>query len=207
MTEIETQEIIDILKIYYPGWEADVKELSGWAKRLLSFDFKKAKFALENYYFEDTKRYQRPSAGKIMAILKEKALIKRERNEETVMTNFYIECIEAPERNPRLIGAKKGVFAANTKNQSDPDYMLKASETMRRHYEQDYGGKWIVVQHEQEEDSGLVGAQARDKAFADILNGPDDKTKQWLTGFLEKKYKEKIEGPESIGSILEKGVF
>ena len=34
--------------------------------------------------------------------------------------------------------------------------------------------------------------QARDKAFADILNGPDTLTRRWLIGYLETRVKPKM---------------
>ena len=34
----------------------------------------------------------------------------------------------------------------------------------------------------------IYGNEARDKAFADILNGPDTKTRRWLVKYLEKRY-------------------
>lgn len=202
---MENSEAIDFIgkiKEYYPRWQAGQTEIDEWLKRLKFYDFEKAQQALNDFIFETRTRTVEPPAGKIIAILKDRALIKRERSEETIMTTYYIECIEAPERNPNFnVGLQRGVFAADPNNQNDPDYMLKAAETMRSKYENLYDGKWIIVQKPQEEDTGLRGPQARDKAFADILNGPNNKTKRWLTGFLEKKHKKK-EGPESLGSIL-----
>jgi hypothetical protein len=62
------------------------------------------------------------------------------------------------------------------------------------------------VQKEPKEDSGLRGVQARDKAFADILNGEDCKTKKWLESYLNKTLKtvkKAKEQPQVIGAILD----
>ena len=57
--------------------------------------------------------------------------------------------------------------------------------------------------------------QARDKAFADILNGPDTLTRRWLIGYLEQQQKKaertkrkeaeakaEGDGPQRIGDLV-----
>lgn len=47
----------------------------------------------------------------------------------------------------------------------------------------------------------IYGKEARDTAFANILNGPDNKTRRWLVEYLEKKYPDK-DGPVKIGDAI-----
>ena len=67
-----------------------------------------------------------------------------------------------------------------------------------------HSSKWIVVIKPQETapDSGLRGTEARDTAFADILDGPDTKTKHWLQMYLDKKRrKSETSGPVEMGEL------
>jgi hypothetical protein len=106
------------------------------------------------------------------------------------LTHLWVECTEAPVRNPRLIGARKRVFLETTEPeyQNDPNYALKCAESFRQHAELAWGGKWIVVKEEPPKPRAY-GKQGRDLAFADILNGEDNKTKRWLNSYLENKFK------------------
>ena len=52
----------------------------------------------------------------------------------------------------------------------------------------------------------LYGKEARDKAFADILNGPDTKTRRWLMKYLEEKYPEtKKQDVCKVGEVISEG--
>lgn len=81
---------------------------------------------------------------------------------------------------------------------------------MRKQFERLYGGKWITVQTKPPEDNGLRGEQARQKAMRDILNGPDTRTKRWLTEYLNRKKdkpkpkkREPEQEPVLIGAVIE----
>ena len=96
---------------------------------------------------------------------------------------------QPPERNLKLKGKRKAVYVATDTLQCDPDHLLRCAEAMRAKFGQLYGGKWIIVQTKPPEESGLRGELARQKAFRDILNGPDTRTKRWLQKYLDKEEK------------------
>lgn len=189
MTKLEAESFVEsILKGFYPRWNPKDEEFRGWVSRLVYYEYDSAKRAVDMFFFDCQTRTIEPPAGKIMrAISRSARIIVREF--PTVMTSIEIECIEAPERNPNLEGAKRGVFAEDTQKQNDPDYVLGCAELMKIKYEELYGGKWIIVHKpEPEPDSGLRGKQAFDKAAADILNGPDSKTRRWLEKHLQNTF-------------------
>ena len=188
MDMTEAMAFVDALKKYYPRWSAGDDETDEWIRRLFRFDLAKAKKCLADIVFGDKVRNIVPPNGKIMKRLNDIATVKKQAREiKTVMTTFYIECIEPPKRNKKLLGAIRGVFAAECKDQSDPDYMLKAAEAMRGKYEEMYGGVWVIVQKEPDKPRAF-GKEGRDLAFADILNGEDNKTRRWLMKYLEGQY-------------------
>jgi hypothetical protein len=53
---------------------------------------------------------------------------------------------------------------------------------MRKRFEQIYGGQWITIVESPRPvaDDGLRGAAAREKAYANILAGPDTPGRRWL---------------------------
>lgn len=65
-------------------------------------------------------------------------------------------------------------------------------------------GIFIEQQDEYIKEPGvLYGREARDKAFADILNGSDNRTRRWLVKYLEKVYPDKDkEGPAHISEAI-----
>ncbi|MCJ7483902.1 MAG: hypothetical protein MUO31_13165 [Thermodesulfovibrionales bacterium] len=193
MTHVEADLFIEkVLKAYYPRWNPKDEEFEGWVRRLVYYDYEQARKAVESLFFESKVRTIEPPAGKVMAIIKSttKVAVK---DVPLIQTNLFVECIEAPERNLNLKGAKKGVFAADKQGQDDYDYLLRCAEVMKIKHQELYGGVWIIVHApKQEPNSGLRGEQARDKAFADILNGPDSTTRRWLEKYLEKQYTAKM---------------
>ncbi len=192
MNETEAQKFIgDVLKGFFPAWETTNAEYKVWVRKLIAFDYNKAERALGDWLSEELFHGKAPKLGKVLKALfsRDAGIVIEKKLQPDIKATHYIECIEAPERNPKLIGRKRKVYAAELSRQGDPDYMLRIAEGMRGKYQDLYGGTWIIVQVEPEEpDSGLRGPQARDKAFADILNGPDNRTRRWLERYLKKQY-------------------
>lgn len=105
------------------------------------------------------------------------------------LTHLWVECTEAPKRCPALLGKRKRVFLETDEPelQCNPDHAMTCAESFRMHAQLAWGGKWIVVRENPPEPRAF-GKQGRDLAFADILNGPDSKTRRWLTKYLEGQY-------------------
>lgn len=181
--------IEEVIQGFYPRWNPQDFELRAWMRELRKYDYQKARKVITNLFFRLNSRTIDPPAGKLIDALKNDAAIPIQ-HPPTVMTSHYVKCIEGPQSNPKLKGAKRGVFAADRNNQNDPDYMLRIAEVMRDKYEQLYGGKWIIVHEEIVDEEGTVtGPEAKLKAEVDILTGPECKTKRWLEAHKEKLFK------------------
>lgn len=209
MQNAEKYKFIDEeLKGLWPEWKPTEAETRVWLGILSNYDYKTARTSIQQYFTDQGGNYRRPKPAGFTTkanVIQQKKAVHKEW--PTVMTIHYIECIGGPERNPKLEGARKGVFTADKNNQDDPDYVLACAETMRERYEYLYGGKWIIVKVKPAEDSGLRGEAAREKAFDDILSGPGCKTKRWLQKYIEehKKPTERKESkqPVLVGAVLD----
>lgn len=197
----------------WPDWTPTEAESRVWFGELSRFDYDVAQIAAQQYFSDTGGNFRRP---KPLGIIEKARVILQTRNvgrkytKDPILTNVYIECIEAPERNPKLEGKRKAVYAATDDLQCDKEHVLRCAETMRKAFERLYGGKWIIVQTKPTEDSGLRGEQAKQKAFRDILSGPDTKTKRWLQKYLDKdnkpmpkRHKEQEQEPVLIGAVVE----
>jgi len=86
----------------------------------------------------------------------------------------------------------------------ETDYVAKAPAIGKilKYFNAKKVGTFVEQREEFVEEPGkLYGKEARDKAFADILNGPDNKTRRWLVKYLEKQYPEK-KGAVKIGEAI-----
>lgn len=212
MDSNETDKFIENeLKQLWPDWKPSDAEMRVWFGVMARFDYDTARTAAQQYFTDTGGNYKRPKPAGIITkaqVIIQNRNVGQRTTKEPVLTNVYIECLEPPERNPKLEGKRKAVYAATDALQSDPDHLLRCAETMRRKFEQLYGGKWITVQTKPPEDNGLRGELARQKAIRDILQGEDTKTKRWLMTYLKDNTpKETAEGePVAVGEVMA-GVF
>lgn len=212
-TEI-TKFIENELMGLWPEWIPTEAESRVWFGVLSRYDYDIAQMAAQQYFSETGGNYKRPKPKgiieKVRNILHNQNIGEIEQSE--IYTTVFIECIEPPERNPNLKGKRKAVYAAEAEKQCDPDHVLACANTMCRRYEHLYGGSWITVQTNPPEDSGLRGEQAKQKAFRDILKGPDTRTKRWLQNYLSKSKDEKSTAkkdsgkPLTVGAIIEDNI-
>lgn len=214
MDRIQTINFIENeLKGLWPQWEPTEAETRVWFGLLARYDSDIARTAAQQYFSDEGGNYKRP---KPKGIIEKARNILQTRNvgqsftKEPVLTTVFVECLEPPEKNPRLKGKRKAVYAETDALQRDKDYVLACAENVRKQFEKRCGGKWITVQTKPLEDSELFGEQARQKAFRDILNGPDTKKKKWLQKYLHKdkkpmpeRHKKKEEKPVLIGAVIE----
>lgn len=211
MDRIETINFIEnVLKGLWPDWAPSEAETEVWLGAIGRFDYDVAKTATQQYFSDAGGNYKRPKPHGIVTkanVIIQNRNVGRRTTKDPILTNVFIECLEPPERNPKLKGKRKAVYAATDALQCDPDHLLRCAETMRTKFEQLYGGQWITVQTKPPEDSGLRGEQARQKAFADILSGPDTRTKRWLQQYLNKDEKPAAQKDSSqpvlVGTVIE----
>ena len=189
MDRNEANRFIDsVLGGLWPDWAPSEEETYVWFKKIGRFDYETARTAAQDYFADAGGHYKRPQMSGIVTkaqVILQNQNVGRSNTNEPVLTTVFVECLEPPERNPKLEGKRKAVYAATDALQSDKDHVLRCAETMRKAFERLYGGKWITVATKPAIDNGLRGDQARQKAFRDILQGEDTKTKRWLMGFLE----------------------
>ena len=211
-----TKYIETELKGLWPDWNPTEAEMRVWFGVLAPFNYDVAQIAAQQYFSDTGGNFKRPKPNGIITkarVILQTRNVGRQNAKEPILTTVYIECLKPPERNPKLEGKRKAVYAATDELQCDTDHVLRCAETMRREYERLYGGQWITVQTKPAEDNGLRGEQAKQKAFRDILNGPDTKTKRWLQKYLSKdekpmpeRHKEQEQEPILIGAAMEDNI-
>lgn len=213
MNSSETDRFVsNVLGGLWPDWTPTDEEMRVWYGVMSHYDYDTAQTAAQQYFADTGGNFKRPKPSGITT--KAKVIIQnrnvgKSSTKDPVLTNVYIECIEPPERNPKLEGKRKAVYAATDALQSDKDHVLKCAENMRKQFERLYGGKWITIIEKPPVDNGLRGELARQKAFRDILNGPDTRTKRWLQEYLNSKQdkpkpkkREPEQEPVLIGAVI-----
>ena len=193
MTKAEAQNFVErVLKGLWPEWKPIDIQLSIWIERLQNCEPQRAKIAVENVWRTETIQHKRPPQGRIFEALSQCADTENKPKAELPQTTVYIRCIEPPANNPhRSTEHKIPVYPDDLSKIDDPDYVRSCGHGLAQRFTELYGGLWAVVVGGREEPSGLTGKAARDKAFKDILDGPDTKTKRWLQNYLDGKERKK----------------
>jgi len=210
MTDQQASDLIEqVFKAHWPNWEFTIVETQQWVKTLRRFDFIRAKAAISEFYMAQ-KKQGKPAPGSLINALKAKAAIHTDqpRGERTGPL-FGIRRADGRLRWRKFSGnldmAQQEVEAMALK------FTRYANQLEPGHYYELYS-----TEPEPEGYTGEVGctitqrrAQARDKAFVDILNGEDTKTRRWLESYLKQKHeaedkaKKKAEGPERISEFID----
>ena len=202
----------DVLMQLWPAWEPTEAETRVWFGCLERYDYDTARTAAEQYFSDAGGNYRRP---KPWGLINKAHLIIQKRGggaktAELPQTKVYISCIEPPEHNPNRTDHKVPVYPEDLSRIDDPDYVRDCAHGMAEQFKQFYGGHWIVIVEQKKPDSGLRGREASDKAFRDILDGPDTKTKRWLQKYLNRKKTTQKETSEPVHiseALAESGVF
>jgi len=205
MTKPEAQNFIEkVLKGLWAEWAPTDIQLSNWMLKLQACEYAKAKNAVENVWRNETIQHRRPPQGKIFEALKRCVSKEKTINAELPQTTIYIRCIEPPEHAPNRTAHLIPVYPDDLKRIGDEDYVRRCAFSMAARFQQLYGGTWGVLIGKKHEPSELIGEEAREKAFNDILSGPDTKTKRWLRQYLASKEKAKKEkkGPVQISKAV-----
>ena len=207
MTDLQASEIIEtVLKAHWPNWTFSIVETQQWVRTLTRYDFTRSKAAISEFYMAQTKQ-GKPAPGALINALKAKATIHTDQ--------------PRGERTGLLFGIRRAdgrlrwhPFAGNL------DMAQQEIEAMAlkftRHANQIELGHYYELYSTEPEPEGYTGEegctitqrreQARDKAFVDILNGPDSKTRRWLEKYIEdaKARKDKeSKTPKRIGEFID----
>jgi hypothetical protein len=142
------QFIDDELKGLWPQWNATDAEMRVWMTELAAFDYSAARAAIQACFRELTVNSHRPVLGRFLE--KVRALARptsggsrRESRDPT--TDVFLECVEPPKDKAHMSGVRKSVYVRPPSRQSDPDYVMACADSMRKHFNRLYGGRWIVV--------------------------------------------------------------
>lgn len=190
MTDENANKIInDSLKTHWPNWKFDGQELFVWVKNLRQFDYDVARTAVNTVY-ESYDGMGHPRMPTIMKAIRDLAVKQHRAGSRTIPLYEIV--------GPDGIAKWSPFFG-----RSDwPDEDVRKDAERKRARADELYGKGHVVDYlaapdEEEPDEGYYGQdgcsiierrnQARDKAFADILNGPDTKTRRWLVKYLDAK--------------------
>ena len=198
MTRLEAQGFIEkILKGLWADWQPTDIQLSNWIQKLQTCDYQRAKFSVENVWRTEKIQHRRPPQGRVFEALSQCVEKKAVESKDVPDTTVFIQCVQPPPENPNRTDHKIRVYPADLSRMDEPDYMQDCGHYMAKRFNELYGGTWIVVIDEPAPDSGLRGVQARDTGFADILDGPDTKTKRWLQMYLDRKHR-KTDSNETV---------
>jgi hypothetical protein len=141
------QFIKNELRGLWPQWNPTDAEVAVWMAELAPLNYALARRAAQAYFASETTYAHRPLLGRFIARVQ--ALSRPTRSgpsqSRDIATDVYLECFEPPEGKPHLAGVRKPVYAQPLSKQSDPDYVAARAESMRRHFDRLYGGRWIVV--------------------------------------------------------------
>jgi hypothetical protein len=197
MTELQAQNFIQAtLQGLWPDWEPTDAQYGLWSRKLKRYDYNKAKEAVNEWFCEQTINYKRPPINKILKWVGTKRAHQAINTEDYELITLY-ELFD-PNSDWRISFAGK-------KGQSHQSLEESAAREVKR-CESLYKRKLVIRQlwNLKKSESKLRGNQARDKAFADILNGPDTRTRRWLEKYLSKTLKKTGNVGDSIfeGSIL-----
>lgn len=92
----------------------------------------------------------------------------------------------------------------------------RESEIIRDRFDNTYSGKHFVIRHWESRPRPEKFVRTRqesfgyrDLAFADVLDGPDTKTKRWLEKYLAvpKKTPKKAQEPVTIGQVVDDSIL
>jgi hypothetical protein len=187
MTRDERMRFIDDeLKGLWPQWEPTEAEIRVWMGTLSRPAYELARRAAQQCFCERAGNFRRPMPGPFLEKLKLLTPRAASQAVRDIQTDTFVECLDPPAGKPHLAGVRRPVYVQPLSRQSEPDYVHACAESMRRRFEQLYGGHWITVRTEPAPavDDGLRGEAARQKAYANILAGPDTPGKRWLQSHL-----------------------
>lgn len=211
MTDEQAHEIIDdTIQAHWPNWEFRGQELVIWLKELRKFDYETAKQAINDLYLSWTKeRY--PKIAHIMAQIRLTAKQKYGTGRMTALFGIFTKegkrkwcdfwgMANWPEQEIKSFAERVQTYANDT---MEPGHYIHYYNTDEKEDTGYYGeeGRSIPVRRR----------QAKERAFADILSGPDTKTRRWLERYLDAQAKKqpiterdgKSDAPVRIGEVLD----
>lgn len=206
MNDEQAKTIInEVLKVHWPNWNFEGEELFVWIKALRPFELNTAKDAINDLYASwNSDRY--PKMPSILGAIHGASALHHQAS--PVIKRYQIENEEG---KPiwRPFYAKANI----ARQELEPEAERLCKEADRMFPGQKHIARWF--REEDNADHGYYGPDARDRAFAAILEGPDCPMKVWLEKYLRRKDKaqratprqETIEAqkkePVAIGQVIE----
>jgi len=180
MNDNQVHEIIEqCIKAHWPNWDFKGQELVVWMQELRKFDHEAAKQGINDLYAEwDSERY--PKMPHILRAIRDYAKSRRQQGK---LAKLYQ--IENEDGKP--IWKPFWGNAAIPRQELEPEAERLCKEADRMFPGQKHIARWF--REEDNADHGYYGPDARDRAFAAILDGPDCPTKVWLEKYLNRKDK------------------
>ena len=137
MTESQAIQLVEMMRDYWPTWVFKGEELRFWIHKLETYDFVRAKSAINNFYMSYEKQ-GRPPAGKII-----KALQGTRQKGEGASANepvLLYEIVKGEQDRGFRFFSKGGPI-------DDHDFLERGSEYLRQQFNELYGGEHYVVRH------------------------------------------------------------
>lgn len=162
------------IKGLYPTWKPSPKAAALWVNQLMPFDWPTAKQAVNNCYAQFSAR--EPRLDKVISLCR-KHRAQRSPEPQTLkepILAFMLNKLGTPDN--RRFYRKRGPLAYF-------DERNEEAHRLRELHESTYGGEWAVTIAEVETerpDDGLRGKEAQQRAYRNILAGPDTAGKRLL---------------------------
>jgi len=202
MTDNEANDIIlNAIQAHWPKWNFKGQELRVWIEELHKFDYETAKAAINELYRTWEKIYM-PKMPHMLGAIRRQVVSRRDGEGKRTGPLFGIIRADGRPRWRKFSG-----------DMNMPRQEIEViAEKLCRHANQLEPDHYIEYYSTDEEPEGYTGkegctvmerrAQARDKAFADILNGPDTKTRRWLVRYFERVHGVKKDKPQHVGEVV-----
>lgn len=205
MKKEDAQKIItEVIQAHWPKWSFAGHETLVWLRALQPYDYALVAAAIDGVY-ANYDGMGHPKMPTIMRAVKDMAAQKHWRGVRTIPLYEIL----APDGKLKW----KPFFGPEDTPREEIE---RSAEKVRLRANELYGKGHIVsyLREPDETDDGYYGdegcpinerrRQARDKAFADILDGPDTKTRRWLVKYLDAKHeKEDKNKPVHVREAIE----
>ena len=149
MTEVEYAEFIDKqVQQRWPRWEPTQTQLDDWHRCFIRADYQYATEAVRRHATSEKRMLVGPHLGLCLAFLRE---IEPRKTKPTVnetfdpRTGWFVECVEASDRHPNMLGWKQRVCVNKPEDRDDESLIEKLAVNLARSCENVYKGRFAVV--------------------------------------------------------------